>query len=66
MAKSLLTKHGRSFREIDIETIPGLRSIIRDAGYTTVPLIHTEGAFIPGGYEELLEALEPETDNPSH
>lgn len=61
MAKALLKKHGHTFTEVDIEAIPGLRGIIKSAGYTTVPIIFHAGLYL-GGYNELLERLEPTTD----
>lgn len=60
MAKNLLKKHGRDFTEVNIEEIPMLRTIVRQAGYTMVPIIFREG-INAGGYVELLEALEPDT-----
>lgn len=64
MAKRLLEKHGRAYREVNIEDLPGLRSIILDAGYTTVPIIFVNGLYI-GGYEDLTERLEPEDSYPA-
>lgn len=62
MAKALLSKHGYASSEVDIEAVPGLRGIIKAAGYTTVPIIFVNGLYL-GGYDDLLERLEPDTDN---
>lgn len=63
-AKALLKKHGLAYREVDIDAFPGLRGIVKSAGYTTVPIIFVNGLYT-GGYEDLLDRLEPDTDNPS-
>lgn len=64
MATALLRKHGRTYKEVIIDDYPGLRGIIKAAGYSTVPIIF-KGDTRFGGYEDLLETLEPETDNPT-
>ena len=64
LSKRLLEKHGRDYFEVDIESIPSLRVLVKQAGYTTVPIIF-KGAVYHGGYNELLEELEPDSDNPT-
>jgi glutaredoxin 3 len=57
LAKGLLSKLGLTYKEIDIEEVPALRVLVKQAGFTSVPIIYT-GAILVGGYEDLQTKLE--------
>ena len=59
MAKSLLAQKGQSFREIDVDAVPGSRQeMMQRSGRRTVPQIFV-GDHHVGGYDDMA-ALESE------
>jgi len=56
-ARELLYEKGENYLVYSLDHISFYRTLIKEAGHTTVPQIWEDGVYV-GGYNELIEHLE--------